>query len=86
MKMTMEFVLLMMPGACGKWELDFFSSRLFLYSPVFGVKLARGGFACSFRDAIAENGTNLLLRAAAFLKTRELPIYSLGRGDEMQDV
>lgn len=74
------------PGACGKWELDFFSSRLFLYSPVFGVKLARGGFACSFRDAIAENGTNLLLRAAAFLKTRELPIYSLGRGDEMQDV
>ena len=74
------------PGTCGSWELDFFSSRLFLYSPVFGVKIARGDFACSFRDAIPESGTNLLLRAAAFLKTREIPVYAIGRGDEMQDV
>lgn len=74
------------PGTCGSWELDFFSSRLFLYSPVFGVKIARGDFACSFQDAIPESGTNLLLRAAAFLKTREIPVYAIGRGDEMQDV
>lgn len=74
------------PGTCGSWELDFFSSRLFLYSPVFGIKIARGNFACSFQDAIPESNTNLLLRAAAFLKTREIPVYAIGRGDEMQDV
>ena len=74
------------PGECGRWELDFFSSRLSLYAPVFGVPVARGEFSCSFRDAIAENGTNLLVRAAAFLKTREVPLYALGRGDELQGI
>lgn len=74
------------PGECGLWELDFFSSRLSLYAPTFGVPVARGEFTCSFRDAIAENGTNLLVRAAAFLKTREMPLYALGRGDELQGI
>jgi len=74
------------PGDCGKWELDYFSSRLSLRSPAFDVKIARGEFSCPFRDAIGENGTNLLLRAAAFLKAREVPLYALGRGDEMQGV
>ena len=55
-------------------------------APVFGVPVARGEFTCSFRDAIAENGTNLLVRAAAFLKTREMPLYALGRGDELQGI
>ena len=74
------------PGECGLWELDFFSSRLFLYSPVFDATLVRGRHACSFRDAVAENGSNLIVRAAAFLKAREIPIYALGRGDELQAV
>ena len=74
------------PGNCGLWELDFFSSRLFLYSPVFDVSMVRGRYACSFRDAIDENGSNLIVRAAAFLKAREVPLYALGRGDEMQAV
>lgn len=74
------------PGDCGIWELDFFSSRLSLYSPVFNVKIARGDFSCPFRDAIYESGTNLLLRAAAFLKAREVPLYALGRGEELQSV
>ena len=74
------------PGECGEWELDFFSSRLSLYSPVYDVKIARGEFACPFRDAIAEDGTNLMVRAAAFMKAREIPLYALGRGDELQGV
>ena len=74
------------PGECGLWELDFFASRLSLNSPVFMMKMARGGFACQFRDAIPENGTNLLVRTAAFLKAREVPLYALGRGDELQDI
>lgn len=74
------------PGNCGLWELDFFSSRLFLYSPVFDVSMVKGRHACSFRDAIDENGSNIIVRAAAFLKAREVPLYALGRGDEMQAV
>ena len=74
------------PGECGLWELDFFSSRLSLRSPVFAVKIARGEFSCPFRDAISENGTNLLLRTAAFLKAREVPLYALGRGEELQGI
>ena len=74
------------PGGCGIWELDFFSSRLSLYSPVFCVKIARHRFTCPFGDAIEENGTNLLVRTAAFMKAREIPLYALGRGDELQGV
>ena len=74
------------PGECGLWELNFFNSRLSLYSPVFNVKIARGEFSCPFRDAIEEGGTNLMVRAAAFLKAREVPLYALGRGEEMQNV
>jgi len=74
------------PGECGLWELNFFNSRLSLYSPVFNVKMVRGGYSCPFRDAIGENGTNLLVRAVALSKAREVPLYALGRGDEMHDV
>ncbi len=74
------------PGECGLWELDFFASRLSLHSPVFMMKMARGEFSCPFRDAILENGTNILVRTAAFLKAREVPLYALGRGDELQGI
>ena len=74
------------PGECGLWELDFFASRLSLHSPVFMMKMVRGEFACPFRDAILENGTNILVRTAAFLKAREVPLYALGRGDELQGI
>ena len=74
------------PGECGIWELDFFSSRLFLYAPAFDVKIVRNSTVCAFRDAIGEGGSNLLVRAVAFLKAREVPIYALGRGDELQAV
>ena len=72
------------PGACGKWELDFFSSRLLLYPPYFDTKLIDGRAVCSFREAIEAGESNLLVRATAFLKTRELPLYALGRGEELR--
>ena len=72
------------PGACGLFELDVFSSRLFLYAPTFDVKMCNGRAVCSFREALDENGSNLLVRAAAFLKSREIPLYAIGRGDELQ--
>ena len=72
------------PGDCGLFELDVFASRLFLYSPTFDVKMCNGRTVCSFREAIDENGSNLMVRAAAFLKSREIPLYAIGRGDELQ--
>ena len=72
------------PGNCGLFELDIFASKLFLYSPTFDVKMCGGRAACSFREALDENGSNLMVRAAAFLKSREIPLYAIGRGDELQ--
>lgn len=72
------------PGECGLFELDIFSSKLVLRSPFFDAKMIGGRQICSFREAIDENGSNLMVRAAAFLKSREVPLYAIGRGDELQ--
>ena len=74
------------PGECGLWELDFFSSRLSLGTPVFDTKIVPGHAFCTFREAIDANGSNLMVRAAAFMKAREVPLYALGRGDELRAV
>ena len=72
------------PGRCGVWELDFFSSRLMLYPPYFDVKFLNGGSACTFSEAIEAGESNLLVRATALLKSREVPLYSIGRGDGLK--
>lgn len=72
------------PGVCGKWESDFFLSRLLLYPPYFDTKLVGGSAVCSFQEAIDAGESNLFVRATAFLKTREIPLYALGRGDELR--
>lgn len=72
------------PGECGLFELDIFSSKLVLRSPFFDAKMIGGRQICSFREAIDENGSNLMVRAAAFMKSREVPLYAIGRGDELQ--
>ena len=72
------------PGECGIFELDVFASKLFLYSPTYDVKMRNGRAVCSFREALDENGSNLMVRAVAFLKSREIPLYAIGRGDELQ--
>ena len=74
------------PGECGKWELDFFSSRLLLYSPYYDMKLVDGRAVCSFREAIDIGESNLLVRATALLKSREVPLYAIGRGDRLRAV
>lgn len=69
------------PGKCGKWELDFFSSRLMLYPPFFETKLVDGRAMCTFAEAMDAGESNLPVRVAALLKSREVPLYALGRGD-----
>ena len=72
------------PGECGDWELDFFSSRLLLYPPYYDMKLVDGRAVCSFREAIDVGESNLLVRATALLKSREVPLYAIGRGDRLR--
>ena len=72
------------PGSCGMWDLDFFRSRLFLHSPYFDTKLAGGRASCSFGDALKAGDSNLLVRATALLKSREVPLYAIGRGDALR--
>ncbi len=69
------------PGECGKWELDFFSSRMMLHSPFFEAKLVGGRAACTFAEAVDAGGSNLAVRVAALLKSKEVPLYAIGRGD-----
>lgn len=77
--------MVLAPGECGRWDLDFFSSRLMLRSPFFDIKLKSGRSVCSFEEAIDAGESNLLVRSAALLKSRELPIYALGRGDALRE-
>ena len=72
------------PGECGDWELDFFSSRLLLYPPYYDMKLVDGRAVCSFREAIDVGESNFLVRATALLKSREVPLYAIGRGDRLR--
>ena len=72
------------PGECGGWELDFFSSRLLLYPPYYDMKLVDGRAVCSFREAIDVGESNLFVRATALLKSREVPLYAIGRGDRLR--
>jgi hypothetical protein len=46
--------------------------------------LIDGRAVCSFGEAIESGDSNLLVRATAFLKTREVPLYALGRGDDLR--
>ena len=73
------------PGKCGRWDADFFSSRMMLYSSAFAAKLIDGDYSCSYRQAIAAGDSNLAVRAAALLKSRELPLYALGRGERLRN-
>jgi hypothetical protein len=43
-----------------------------------------GRAVCSFREAIEAGESNLLVRATALLKSREVPLYALGRGDGLR--
>ena len=72
------------PGRCGIWELDFFSSRLYLYTPYFDMKFDGKNTSCSFSDAIVAGESNLFVRTTALLKSREIPLYALGRGDDLK--
>lgn len=71
------------PGRATPWDLSVFTSRLLLYPPFFDKIYPPDRIACSFAEAIAIADESPELRRAALRRANEMPIYALGRGDEL---
>ncbi len=74
------------PGIATPWDLRVFTSRLFLYSPVFGRGNGTLWNSCTFRDAAKWASEDAAVRKAAFTKMKEIPFSAIGRGEALSDV
>lgn len=72
------------PGNASPRELNVFSSHLELYPAVFDLHFGDGERKISFRKAIACR-KDPIVRMAALLKMRDLPLRAVGRGDALQN-
>ncbi len=71
------------PGRASPWDLTVFASRLLLYPPFFDKIYGANRTCCTFAEAIAFVEERPEIRRAAFRKAREVPLYAIGRGDEL---
>ena len=74
------------PGRASEWDVQTFASRLRLYPAAFDRTIGAQGTSCSFAEAISQAATNEHVRAAAVQKAREMPLYVIGRGEELMAV
>ena len=74
------------PGRASEWDVQTFASRLRLYTAAFDRTIGEQGASCSFAEAINQSATNEHVRAAAAQKAREMPMYVIGRGEELMAV
>ena len=74
------------PGRASAWDVQTFASRLRLYPAAFDRAIGAQGPSCSFAEAVDQAATNVYVRAAAAQKAREMPLYVIGRGEEMKAV
>lgn len=74
------------PGSASAWDVQTFASRLRLYPTSFDRKIGVQGTSCSFAEAVDMAATDEHVREAAAQKAREMPMYVLGRGDELKAV
>ena len=74
------------PGRASEWDVQTFASRLRLYPAAFDRAIGAQGPSCSFAEAVDQAATNVYVRAAAAQKAREMPLYVIGRGEEMKAV
>lgn len=74
------------PGRASEWDVQTFASRLRLYPAAFDRAIGAQGPSCSFAEAVDQAATNIYVRAAAAQKAREMPLYVIGRGEEMMAV
>ena len=74
------------PGRASEWDVQTFASRLRLYPAAFDRAIGAQGPSCSFAEAVDQAATNVYVRAAAAQKAREMPLYVIGRGEELMAV
>ena len=72
------------PGFTSSTDLAVFASRLMLYPSYFDQKFGSNGSGCTFHEALELYHENAELRRAAARKAKEVPLYALGRGEELQ--
>ena len=71
------------PGQASRRDVLIFASRLYLYPPWNDVRFA-GRFDClSFREALACARVDPFVRVVAAVKSKELPVFGGGRGEEL---
>ena len=74
------------PGHASAWDVQTFASRLRLYPATFDRTLGTSAMSCSFAEAIELSATDGNVRVAAAQKAREMPMYVVGRGEELMAV
>lgn len=74
---------ILQPGVARPRDVLTFASRLYLYPPAYDLRFCGRYDGCSFREAIRLVREDPTIRLAAYLKTRELPIWGGGRGEAM---
>ena len=71
------------PGQASRRDVLIFASRLYLYPPWYDCRFA-GRFDClSFREALACAKADPFVRIVAAMKSRDLPVMSGGRSEEL---
>lgn len=71
------------PGRASTWDLQTFASRLRLYPATFDQTLGTSAKSCSFAEAVELAATDGNVRVAAAQKARAMPMYVVGRGEEL---
>ncbi len=72
------------PGVTSPTDLNVFASRLRLYPSYFDRGFGVNSFGCTFHEALELYFDDSEVRLAAARKAREVPLYALGRGEELQ--
>ena len=72
------------PGRTSRTDLRIFASRLLLYPPFYDKMFTGCHIGCTFRTAVTLASEDLEVRRAAARKAQEVPLYAIGRGEELQ--
>ena len=72
------------PGRTSRTDLRIFASRLLLYPPFYDKMFTGCHIGCTFRAAVTLASEDLEVRRAAARKAQEVPLYAIGRGEELQ--
>ena len=72
------------PGKTSRTDLRIFASRLLLYPPFYDKMFGGSRNGCTFREAVVLSSVEPDVRRVAARKAKEVPLYAIGRGAELQ--